>query len=368
MPIDPFKNARPYYDVTFPSSGDGLSIANLKNSMQGLGFLDFIMGQPRAHSPADLKIMVRGRDASSFFNPIYAGDADAHVFFSSGDSTAMVAPVSNPRLDIVYLTPSGDIRIVTGAEAATPTLPSLSPSGDSRIPICAVYHKTTETKIVNFEDRNSNTGDGYIYQDLRPFLRAHGFGGVTLTATTPVAGMSGDVVGTATTAARADHTHQAVHAIRVVGQTNLKGDVEFAGAVTQAGNRISTLAATQAQMEAAAFNEAMATPANVNWHPGVAKAWVNFNGTGTPAVVTSYNTDSSITDNGVGDYTLSWTTDFSSANYVLAGWTWDPAPNYTFITSGTSGLAAGTARILIMQHNGSASDNATITVVAFGDQ
>lgn len=170
---DPFTNARPYYDVNFPSSGDSFVtiISNIKNALQGLGFMDMIPLQPRAHSPADLKVMVRGRDASSFYNPIYWGNADQRTFFGSGDSPAMAAPASNPRIDIVYLTPSGDIRIVTGTEAASPTLPSLSPSGDTRLPICAVWHKTTETKVVNFEDRNSNTGDGYIYQDLRPFIR-----------------------------------------------------------------------------------------------------------------------------------------------------------------------------------------------------
>jgi len=167
---DNFQNARPYYDVTFPNSGDSFSIASLKNAIQALGFMDMIPLQPRAHNPANTSIMVRGRDASNFYNPIYADDADKRIFFGSGDSPTVAAPSGNPRIDIVYLTPSGDIRIVTGTEASSPTLPSLSPSGDSRIPICALYCKISQTKIVNFEDKDSNTGDGYIYQDLRPWL------------------------------------------------------------------------------------------------------------------------------------------------------------------------------------------------------
>ena len=245
MPVDPFQNARAYYDVTFPNSGDSFLQATsaIKNAFQGLGFMDFIPLQPRAHNPANTSIMVRGRDASAYYNPVYAGDADAHIFFSSGDSPTMAAPSSNPRLDIVYLTPSGDLRIITGAEAATPTLPSLSPSGDNRIPICAVYHKVGETKIVNFEDKDSNTGDGYIYQDLRPFLRAHGFGGTTLTSTSALSITGDNAAGSASTAARADHTHQGVHAVRKVGSANLQGDVEVAASgdinVTQVGNRIT---------------------------------------------------------------------------------------------------------------------------------
>jgi len=47
---------------------------------------------------------------------------------------------------------------------------------------------------------------------------------------------------------------------------------------------------------------------------GLAKAWVNFNGTGTVAIRASYNV-SSITDNGSGDYTVNFTTAMPDANY-----------------------------------------------------
>ncbi len=51
---------------------------------------------------------------------------------------------------------------------------------------------------------------------------------------------------------------------------------------------------------------------------GTAKAWVNFNGTGTVAIRASYNV-TSITDNGVGDYTVNFTNALVDANYVLSG-------------------------------------------------
>jgi len=47
-------------------------------------------------------------------------------------------------------------------------------------------------------------------------------------------------------------------------------------------------------------------------------AWVNFNGTGTPAIRASYNV-SSITDNGTGDYTINFTNALTDANYAWAG-------------------------------------------------
>lgn len=47
---------------------------------------------------------------------------------------------------------------------------------------------------------------------------------------------------------------------------------------------------------------------------GSARAWVNFNGTGTVAIRASYNV-SSITDNGTGDYTVNFTNALPNANY-----------------------------------------------------
>ena len=51
---------------------------------------------------------------------------------------------------------------------------------------------------------------------------------------------------------------------------------------------------------------------------GSAKAWVNFNGTGTVAIRAGFNV-SSITDNGTGDYTVNFTTAMLDANYAFSG-------------------------------------------------
>ena len=65
--------------------------------------------------------------------------------------------------------------------------------------------------------------------------------------------------------------------------------------------------------------ETLSTPSNatvpvdtvVN---GTAKAWVNFNGTGTVAIRRAFNV-SSITDNAEGTYTVNFTTAMPDANY-----------------------------------------------------
>lgn len=51
---------------------------------------------------------------------------------------------------------------------------------------------------------------------------------------------------------------------------------------------------------------------------GVARAWVTFNGTGVVAIKASYNV-SSVTDNGVADYTIGFTNAMQDANYTVVG-------------------------------------------------
>lgn len=51
--------------------------------------------------------------------------------------------------------------------------------------------------------------------------------------------------------------------------------------------------------------------------PGGAKAWVNFNGTGTVAIRASHNV-SSITDNSAGNYSVNFSTAMADANYAVA--------------------------------------------------
>ena len=51
-----------------------------------------------------------------------------------------------------------------------------------------------------------------------------------------------------------------------------------------------------------------------NVQEGLAKAWVNWNGTGTVAIRDSFNVGS-ITDNGTGDYTTNISNAMANANY-----------------------------------------------------
>jgi hypothetical protein len=69
------------------------------------------------------------------------------------------------------------------------------------------------------------------------------------------------------------------------------------------------------------------------------RAWVNFNGTGTVAIRASGNV-SSITDNGVGIYTVNFTNALPDANYSVSGTTSD---NSTNGNRGTNGIMTSNA-------------------------
>ena len=51
-----------------------------------------------------------------------------------------------------------------------------------------------------------------------------------------------------------------------------------------------------------------------------AKAWGNFNGTGTLALRDSFNVGS-ITDNGTGNYTINFTSNMANTNFSVGGLT-----------------------------------------------
>jgi hypothetical protein len=92
------------------------------------------------------------------------------------------------------------------------------------------------------------------------------------------------------------------------------------------------------------------------------RAWVNFNGTGTIAIRASGNV-TSITDNGVGDYTVNFTTAMPDANYATCvNSTRDTGYPIPFINT----QATGSVRINTTQFNASVATaiDTTITNVA----
>jgi hypothetical protein len=100
---------------------------------------------------------------------------------------------------------------------------------------------------------------------------------------------------------------------------------------------------------------------------GVARAWVNFDGTsnvgGFCNIRASYNV-TSVTDNGTGDYTVNFTTAMPDANYVVAGSTGTGESSRFFSRYGTT-QTTSTVRVVCVLPGSALLDNSQMHVVVF---
>ena len=129
--------------------------------------------------------------------------------------------------------------------------------------------------------------------------------------------------------------------------------------------------ATQAEMETATGSTQMVTPRRVLNSPFAAKAWVKW---GVTTTIDASAGVSSITDNGTGDWTVNFSTAFSSANYAVAGIvemssTSPGATLAAYMAVRSGGMAAGSVRV----NDGSMistqfADPTKNYLAAFGDQ
>lgn len=94
---------------------------------------------------------------------------------------------------------------------------------------------------------------------------------------------------------------------------------------------------------------------------GSARAWVNFDGTGTVSIRDDYNVDS-ITDNGSGQYTVNFTNAMPSQNYSVA------AMHETGGSCDFEGSQLTTAGVefLCRDNTGSTTDSPTVTATVHG--
>jgi hypothetical protein len=152
----------------------------------------------------------------------------------------------------------------------------------------------------------------------------------------------------------------------------LSANLTVSATATVSGtNTGDTVAASQAEMEAASSSTVMVTPGNLKYHPGVAKVWGHYyHNAGVPTIRESYNI-SSLTDNGTGDTTVNLTVSFSNATFATVGnynvnMTTDPNSNTGQVLF--SGHSTGSFRVNTYNTANSALDCAGTWVAAFGDQ
>jgi hypothetical protein len=110
-----------------------------------------------------LNVAVDSALVAGYYQNIYIGSM--RLVYPGGSSPIITVPGANPRIDLLTINASGALEWTQGAEASSPNELTF-PSG--KFPICLVYCKPTMTKVVNFEDKDANPNEGYIYKDVRP--------------------------------------------------------------------------------------------------------------------------------------------------------------------------------------------------------
>ena len=101
-----------------------------------------------------------------------------------------------------------------------------------------------------------------------------------------------------------------------------------------------------------------------NLQQGLAKAWVNLDGTGTIAISDSFNV-ASAADNGTGNYTITIANDMSNTVYTVSGGTTPGASGYTVL--GYESLATGSYIMKTSDGGTSQEDKDPVTSNLHGD-
>ena len=102
---------------------------------------------------------------------------------------------------------------------------------------------------------------------------------------------------------------------------------------------------------------------------GSAKAWVNFNGTGTIAARDSFNV-TSLTDNGTGDYTVTYSNSMSNGNYAVNTSANNTISFYSLMSSidtGSGLVLVGSARFFTASSSSVGVDARTVNFSLHGD-
>lgn len=116
-----------------------------------LSFATFLKVDPTV--PASMRVLVRGGWCSYGLSKLSIQEQQ---------SSLITAPVSNPRIDLIYIDSSGIVQVQTGVEAASPT----APAHTGKIVLAEILLQTASTTI---------TAD--MITDTRPFVNLGGSGG-----------------------------------------------------------------------------------------------------------------------------------------------------------------------------------------------
>jgi hypothetical protein len=88
------------------------------------------------------------------------------VIFSGGSTPTVTTPSGNPRIDVLTIDNTGTLAWTTGTEASSPSAPTYPAN---KAALCELYNVVGETQLL--DNGNQASGQGYILNDVRPFLQ-----------------------------------------------------------------------------------------------------------------------------------------------------------------------------------------------------
>lgn len=149
------------------------------------------------------------------------------------------------------------------------------------------------------------------------------------------------------------------------GDYILIADVSLSGALKRAlaTDLVDQLKQTQSEGEGASANTAIVTPGTAKWLDGVAKGGVVFAGA-TGTIAYSFGNVSGVVKNAIGDYTISFSDDFDSDDYIITH-----ANGNTLSNIGVKIIskAAGSCAIkTINEGSGGTADDVEVHLVFYG--
>ena len=213
-------------------------------------------------------------------------------YLTTASAASTYAPLASPTFTGTVIIPAG--ASISGY-ATTASLASYAPlaspalTGTPTSTTAAVDTNTTQIATTAYV-----VGQGYLKS------------ATASTTYAPLASPALTGTPTAPTATAGTSTTQLATTAFVTTADNLKANLASPALTGTPTAPTATAGTNTTQIATTAF---VRTDNNV-------KAWVNFNGTGTVAIRASFNV-SSITDNGVGDYTVNFTTAMVDTNYSV---------------------------------------------------
>ncbi len=157
------------FDPTKPALNAARDSATMRNQLNSLYNGDFLPLRVRAQASPNMTVQVASSDVESFWRQCWVGFIQA-LNYAGGNSPAITAPSTNPRIALLTIDSSGTLAWTYGAEAASPTPPDCPLN---KLPLALIYERTAMAKIVNYEDAGSYPNDAYIYRDVRPLVHLH---------------------------------------------------------------------------------------------------------------------------------------------------------------------------------------------------